>query len=68
MRAGARGEQHPPEIGKVNMDGSFRHYIIKNTKIVSPQSLTLDYVNKRLFWTDAHMDHIESIDYNGQYR
>ncbi|KAK3804170.1 hypothetical protein RRG08_023533 [Elysia crispata] len=38
------------------------------TKILQPQALTIDPVNQRLFWVDSHLDHLETVDYNGMNR
>ena len=62
-----RYPRHKARIERVYMDGSGRMKL-KLTKIVAPSSLTLDIVNKRLFWTDYRLDHIESCDYHGRFR
>lgn len=49
------------------MDGSMRQFLVTE-KIVAPMGLTLDYVTQRVYWTDAHMNHIETIKYTGQDR
>ncbi len=54
------------------MDGASQHYIYKPAnaehRLISPMGLTLDCVNRRIYVTDAHRDHIMSIDYEGKNR
>ncbi len=57
----------PTNIQRAYMDGSSREYVV-NDKIMAPMGLTLDYANQRIYWTDAHMNHIESVKYSGQDR
>ncbi|XP_028834762.1 low-density lipoprotein receptor-related protein 1B-like isoform X3 [Denticeps clupeoides] len=40
-----------PYIGRVGLDGS-QHNMIINKEIYNPTALTIDYVNKRLYWAD----------------
>ncbi|RUS81825.1 hypothetical protein EGW08_010417, partial [Elysia chlorotica] len=65
-----RGQDGPtmqPRIERVYMDGSHR-WNMNLTKILRPQALTVDPVNQRLFWVDSHLDHLETVDYNGMNR
>jgi hypothetical protein len=66
------GERFPPEVGQMIMDGSFAHKIfvaaLDRYKMQSPTGLSLDHINKRLYITDPHMNHVLSMDYSGQNR
>uniref|UniRef100_X1YZB7 EGF-like domain-containing protein n=1 Tax=Capitella teleta TaxID=283909 RepID=X1YZB7_CAPTE len=48
-------------------DGIMREILVSD-KMSAPSGLALDYINQRVYWTDVHMDHIESVDYNGRNR
>lgn len=54
-----------PKIERAGMDGSNRTVIVKS-HIFWPNGLTIDYKDKRIYWTDAKMNHIESTNYNGK--
>ena len=56
-----------PRIERANMDGSNRQAII-TTKIYWPNGLAIDLHRERLYFTDAHLDYIESCDYYGNRR
>lgn len=56
-----------PRIERTFMDGSNR-WNLKITKILNPQGLTVDSINHRLFWVDSHLDHLETVDYDGLNR
>ena len=47
-------------IGKVGMDGSGKTRFHDN-KSVFPNGLTIDYAAERLYWCDAHLDHISWV-------
>lgn len=49
------------------MDGEDKH-LLAGKDIVYASSLTLDYVQKRVFWVDNKMDYMQSCTYNGQNR
>ncbi|XP_041434027.1 low-density lipoprotein receptor-related protein 1B-like [Xenopus laevis] len=51
-----------PHVGRVGMDGSNQSVVIE-TMISRPMALTIDYVNKRIYW--ANENHIEFSDMNG---
>ena len=51
----------------MSMDGSGYTSII-STDIVWPSGLAIDYQSQTLFWSDAHLDRLESSDFNGQNR
>lgn len=58
-----------PRIERASMDGSdVSRTVLVDTNIEWPNGLTLDYVNKRLFWVDAKLHQIFSVDWNGQDR
>ncbi len=56
-----------PRIERANMDGTERRAII-TSKLYWPNGLTLDLPRQRLYFADAHLDFIESCDYNGNNR
>ncbi|XP_069108702.1 low-density lipoprotein receptor-related protein 2-like isoform X5 [Argopecten irradians] len=62
-----RYPRHEARIERAFMDGSSRMKL-KLTKVVAPSSITVDIVNKRIFWTDYRLDYIESTDYYGKHR
>ena len=57
--------KYPTKIERAYMDGSRRYVLVKD-KLVAPMGISVDIVGKRIYWTDAHMDHILTIDYYGQ--
>ena len=59
-----------PNKGKIyvaNMDGKNLKDFVE-VDIDWPSGLTLDLVEKRLYWCDRHLSRIESIDFNGRNR
>ncbi|XP_014221207.1 vitellogenin receptor-like isoform X1 [Trichogramma pretiosum] len=56
-----------PHISLAYMDGSNRTAFISD-KIGWPNGLTIDYPNKRLYWVDAKLKVIESIQLDGKDR
>ncbi|XP_040330903.1 low-density lipoprotein receptor-related protein 1B isoform X2 [Herpailurus yagouaroundi] len=54
-----------PHIGRVGMDGTNQSVVIE-TKISRPMALTIDYVNRRLYWADEN--HIEFSNMDGSHR
>lgn len=56
-----------PKIERSLMDGSSRKVIIP-TDLGFPNGLTVDYGTKKLYWTDALKDRIETCDLNGRGR
>jgi low density lipoprotein-related protein 2 len=56
-----------PRIERANMDG-FNRTAIVTTKLYWPNGLAIDLNKQRLYFVDAHLDYIESCDYNGQRR
>lgn len=49
------------------MDGQNRTKLV-DTKIVFPHGITLDLVNRLVYWADAYLDYIEVVDYEGKNR
>lgn len=56
-----------PRIERVGMDGTNRSVII-SSKIYWPNGLTLDIVNKRVYFADSKLDFIDFCYYNGTGR
>lgn len=54
-----------PRIERADMDGERRSRILTNN-IGWPNGLAVD--QKMLYWTDAQLNHIESCDFNGNFR
>lgn len=54
-------------IQRAGMDGSNQEIFLQND-IDWPTGLTLDLVGKRLYWCDAHLKKIESVDFDGNNR
>jgi low-density lipoprotein receptor-related protein 4 len=50
-----------------DMNGERRSRIL-TTNLGWPNGLTVDKREKRLYWTDAHIKHIESSDFDGNFR
>lgn len=46
------------------MDGSNRVELVKN-RLGIPMGITLDIVNKRIYWSDSHFDTVETVTYHG---
>lgn len=56
-----------PSIQRAYVTGAGREDIITKD-ITMPNAITLDYVDKRLFWADARLDKIERCNYDGKNR
>ena len=56
-----------PFIASAGMDGTHEKRIIE-TNIYWPNGVVVDYETKRIFWTDAYLNRVESSDYNGKAR
>ncbi|XP_046328862.2 low-density lipoprotein receptor-related protein 4-like isoform X2 [Haliotis rufescens] len=54
----------PADIQKCGMDGTSRHTII-SANIHWPNGITIDYIDKRLYWTDSYLDTVTSSDLDG---
>ena len=57
-----------PRIVRSLLDGSKVVALVKEQRIVRPQALTLDYVNKHVYWADNYLDRLERINYDGTGR
>lgn len=56
-------------IGRMNLDGSnFTMILNWENSIAWPNALTLDYINDRLYFADAHLDYIDVVDLDGKNR
>ncbi|XP_048480934.1 low-density lipoprotein receptor-related protein 4 [Plutella xylostella] len=56
-----------PNIERSYLDGSQRRIIVKED-LGFPNGLTIDYRERRLYWTDALKDRIDTSDLEGQHR
>ena len=56
-----------PKIERASLSANQRIAIV-TTDIQWPNGIELDEGNKRIFWVDARMDKIETVDYNGNNR
>lgn len=56
-----------PKIERAQMDGGRRTRIV-SAQLVWPNGLALDANERRIYWVDAQMKHIESCDYDGNFR
>ncbi|KAK2724586.1 hypothetical protein QYM36_001171, partial [Artemia franciscana] len=60
------GSGVPRKIGRAQLDGSNPMVLVKD--IFNPLTLTLDFVNKRLYWSSVDEPMIETCDTEGQNR
>ena len=70
---GNSDERHPPNIARMPMDGWHGAVLggvphVMTQGIQAPVGLALDYVNNKLYWSDAHLDHVQAVDYTLQNR
>lgn len=56
-----------PKIERCGMDGSHREILV-NSHLKWPNGITLDLLERRLYWVDAKMDAISSINFDGSDR
>jgi len=56
-----------PKIEKATLSGKQRVAIV-TSNLKWPNGIELDRGNKRLFWVDAGVDRVESVDYHGHNR
>ena len=56
-----------PKIERANMDSTNRTLLIKKD-IHWPNGLTVDYKDKKIYWTDAKLNYIARIEYDGSNR
>lgn len=58
-----------PKIERCSMDGSLStRKIIINELVFWPNSISLDVIEKKLYWVDAHFHILEVCDYDGKNR
>ena len=53
-----------PKIERAEMDGTNRSVLIEN--IGRANGLTIDYIERRIYWTDLDKRHIQSANLEGQ--
>lgn len=56
-----------PSISRIYTSGYGSEKLISRD-IFMPNALTLDYIDKKIFWADARLDKIESCNYDGSSR
>ncbi|KAI1297176.1 Low-density lipoprotein receptor-related protein 6 [Halotydeus destructor] len=57
------------KIERASMDGDPKsRRVIVHERLSVPNGLTIDYEDERLFWVDAKLQIIESVDFEGQNR
>ncbi|XP_041973520.1 low-density lipoprotein receptor-related protein 4 isoform X2 [Aricia agestis] len=56
-----------PNIERATLDGGNRKIIVDHD-LGFPNGITIDYKDRRLYWTDALKDRIDTADLNGQHR
>lgn len=56
-----------PNIERAYLDGSGRHIIVDHD-LGFPNGITIDYKERRLYWTDALKDRIDTSDLDGKHR
>ena len=59
--------QQEPKIERAFMDGTHREVLV-NTSLHWPNGLALDFVERKLYWGDGHLDKIEVADMDGSNR
>ncbi|UYV70470.1 hypothetical protein LAZ67_7003147 [Cordylochernes scorpioides] len=57
----------PTKLGRVDMNGSNSKVLLKD-RLYRPEALTIDLVNKRLYWSQSMNGIIESCNVDGQDR
>ncbi|XP_066506152.1 pro-epidermal growth factor isoform X1 [Hoplias malabaricus] len=58
-------QQH---IGRISMDGGSREQLLSTGPPSSPEALALDWVNRKLYWTDAGSSSVSRSELDGQDR
>uniref|UniRef100_A0A1I7SE82 EGF-like domain-containing protein n=1 Tax=Bursaphelenchus xylophilus TaxID=6326 RepID=A0A1I7SE82_BURXY len=56
-----------PRIERANMDGTDRKIIV-HTKIYWPNTISIDYTTKRIYFADSKLDYIDFVNYDGTGR
>lgn len=55
-----------PKIERASMDGTNRQVIVNNSELAQwPNGLAIDFLSERLYFADAKLKHIVSMDYHG---
>lgn len=57
-----------PRIEAASLTGTGRLPLVQTKQIVRPMGLTLDMANEHVYWSDAYLDRIERINYDGTGR
>ena len=57
--------QRPAKIYRAYLDGMNLTAIVQR-ELSMPQSITLDYQTKKIYWADSHLGKIQYSDYNGR--
>ncbi|XP_069773131.1 nidogen-2 isoform X2 [Narcine bancroftii] len=55
-------------INRVSLEPGAEPEIIINSGLISPEGLTIDYLHRRMFWTDSGLDKIETAAIDGSER
>lgn len=55
------------KVERCDMDGTNRTWIV-DSKIEQPTALTLDLINKYVYWLDIYLETVEVVDYQGRKR
>jgi len=63
-------ENRPARIERINLDGTDRRILYEAAieQQSLPNSITIDFATKRIFWLDARLHSINSMDYRGNDR
>lgn len=56
-----------PSIERAYLDGTQRQIIVKQD-LGFPNGITIDFRDRRLYWTDALKDRIDTSDLHGNHR
>jgi len=64
---GTSSKPNSAKIERAFMDGSHRN-VFHLTKVLAPRSIAVDIEGQRVYWIDAHLDHLDTVDYNGLNR
>lgn len=57
----------PGRIERAGMDGSHREILV-NSNLQWANGLTLDLIQKRIYWVDAKLNSISSCNFDGSWR
>ena len=56
-----------PKIERAGLDGSQRIAVV-NTSVAWPNGITIDYLQRKVYWADAKLDKIEVMNLDGSGR